>query len=68
MIVDINKVESLFRFSHLPEDLQAVSKPFYLLAIKLVYEQKPSAELTLAIRHLWEAKNLAVFSAVEAKD
>lgn len=64
----MDKVESLFRYSHLPEDLQAHSKPFYDLAVKLTDTLPSSAEYTLAIRALWEAKNLAVFAAVEAKE
>ncbi|ANJ20768.1 hypothetical protein HYO99_gp34 [Roseobacter phage RD-1410W1-01] len=62
------KVESLFRYAHLPDDLQAVSSPFYHLAMDLTRTLPQSAELTLALRSLWEAKNLAVFAAVEAKD
>lgn len=66
--MDLKKVESLFRYAHLPEDLQEVSKPFYDQAISLTTFLPASAELTLCLRCLWEAKNLAVFAAVEAKD
>jgi len=62
------KITSLFRYSHLPEDLQEVSMPFYGQATKLIDILPPSAELTLCLRALWEAKNLAVFAFVEAKD
>lgn len=61
----MDKVESLFRFAHLPEALQQYSKPFYDMAVQLTEMLPPSAEYTLAIRKLWEAKNLAVFAAVE---
>lgn len=67
-MMDKAKIESLFRYAHLPEHLQAVSKPFHDLALTLIAELPQSAELTLAIRSLWEAKNLAVFAKVEAKD
>lgn len=60
------KIDSLFRYSHLPEDLQAVSKPFHEQALSLVALLPQSPELTLCMRSLWEAKNLAVFAFVEA--
>ena len=62
------EVEKLFRYAHLPDFLQEASKPFYDLAMHLVDTLLPSAELTLAIRKLWEAKNLAVYSAVASTD
>lgn len=63
-----DKIKSLFRYAHLPEHLQTVSKPFYDLAFSLIAELPQSAELTLAIRSLWEARNLAVYAAITAKD
>lgn len=65
--MNLEKVMSLFRYAHLPEDLQAVSKPFHDQALGLVQLLPQSAELTLCLRALWEAKNLAVFAFVEAK-
>ena len=62
--MDKTKITSLFRYSHLPEHLQKVSKPFHDLAMELA-EYPPSPEMTLAIRALWESKNLAVFAAVK---
>lgn len=62
------EVSKLFRYDHLPPFLQEASKPFYDLAMHLVDTLLPSAELTLAIRKLWEAKNLAVYSATSATD
>ncbi|CBX87959.1 hypothetical protein [Roseovarius Plymouth podovirus 1] len=64
----MDKVEKLFRYEHLPDHLQEVSKPFHDMAVDLVENLLPSAEVTLAIRKLWEAKNLAVYAAVEATD
>lgn len=64
----MDKVDSLFRYSHLPSHLQEHSKPFYELAMQLTDTLPSSAEYTLALRKLWEAKNLAVFAAVEAKE
>lgn len=64
----MNKAVSLFRYEHLPPHLQEVSKPFYDLAVSLVDTLPPSSERTLALRSLWEAKNLAVFAKVEAAE
>lgn len=64
--MDKPKIDSLFRYGHLPETLQEVSKPFHELALSMIRELPQSAELTLAIRSLWEAKNLAVFAKVES--
>lgn len=61
--MDEKKIESLFRYSHLPEHLQAVSKPFYDMAMDIIAQAPPSAEQTLALRHLWDAKNLVVWVA-----
>lgn len=49
-----------FAFSHLPEPLQAVSKPFYDLAHQLVVALPPNPERTVALRKLLEAKDCAV--------
>lgn len=62
------KTKKLFRYDHLPPHLQEVSKPFYDLAVHLATSLQGSAEATLAIRKLWEAKNLAVWTAVEQKE
>jgi len=64
----MNKVTSLFRYSHLPPHLQVMSQPFYELAQALTEHLPHSAEYTLALRSLWEAKNLAVFATVEARE
>lgn len=64
----MDQVESLFRFGHLPEHLQEISKPFHDLAVTIVETLPPSAECTLALRSLWEAKNLAVFAKVESAE
>jgi hypothetical protein len=56
-------VESLLQFfvySHLPEHLQAVSKPFSQLASLLVTTLPRNSERTVALRKLLEAKDCAV--------
>lgn len=49
-----------FAYEHLPERLQAVSKPFGELAAKLVAELPRNAERTVALRKLLESKDCAV--------
>ena len=49
-----------FEFSHLPEHLQAVSKPFGELAAKIVETVDRGPERTVALRKLLEAKDAAV--------
>ncbi len=55
-------VESLlqfFQFKHLPEKLQAVSKPFCELAVT-ISDGPQNTETTVALRKLLEAKDAAV--------
>jgi hypothetical protein len=49
-----------FAYMHLPENLQRVSKSFWLLAESLVQEIEPGPERTVALRKLLEAKDAAV--------
>jgi len=58
------KLLRYFRYEHLPEHLQAQSKPFGDLAQLLVDTLKPSAERTTALRKLLEAKDCAVRAAL----
>jgi hypothetical protein len=57
-----------FRYDHLPEDLQAVSKPFSAMASMIVMRLKPGAERTVALRKLLESKDAAVRAMVEEKE
>lgn len=53
-----------FSYAHLPENLQAVSKPFCELA-KLIDNTLPAnAESTTALRKLLEAKDCAVRAVI----
>lgn len=54
-----------FAYSHLPEHLQAISKPFHDLAIDLEGKLPDGPEKTVAIRKLLEAKDAAVRTAVK---
>lgn len=53
-----------FKYEHLPVQLQKTSEPFCVLA-KWVFENLPSsAERTVALRKLLEAKDCAVRAAL----
>ncbi len=56
-----------FKYDHLPEHLQLVSKPFSDLAHQLVQNQdvEDMAELTAGLRKLIEAKDCAVRSLIK---
>ena len=49
-----------FAFSHLPPHLQAVSAPFYDLALRMIETLPRNAERTAGLRKLLEAKDCAV--------
>jgi hypothetical protein len=56
----IQHVLKFFSYSHLPEKLQAVSKPFCNLAQEVAQRCPESQETTVALRKLLEAKDAAV--------
>lgn len=49
-----------FSYSHLPADLQVISREFYALAMRLTTVLPRNAERTVALRKLLEAKDSAV--------
>jgi hypothetical protein len=49
-----------FKYDHLPEHLQTVSKPFADLAHKIAEDLPSNPESTTALRKLLEAKDCAV--------
>ena len=58
-----------FKYAHLPENMQAISKLFYDLAKKLDDDLLPDCEngnpeKTMALRKLLEAKDCAVRSLI----
>ena len=53
-----------FEYSHLPEHLQKISKPFCELADQLVSTLPQNVEIRVALRKLLESKDAAVRSAV----
>lgn len=64
-----NQLLRYFDFEHLPEVLQIVSRPFAELARRLVGNRNipDSAEKTVALRKLLEAKDAAVRAALPAE-
>lgn len=58
----VSQMLSNFCYGHLPERLQAVSKPFHDLAHQLA-ETLSGPEVTKALDDLWKAKNWAVVAA-----
>jgi hypothetical protein len=60
----VHNLLQFFAYEHLPEHLQAVSKPFGDLARKLAAELPANAESTVALRKLLEAKDCAVRSVL----
>jgi hypothetical protein len=53
-------IEQFFAYEHLPEHLQAVSKPFGELAALIVEHLPRNPERTVALRKLLESKDAAV--------
>lgn len=60
-------VKKYFAYSHLPEHLQKVSKPFGELAVLIENELSHSNECAPALRKLLEAKDCAVRAALDPK-
>lgn len=61
----MDKLLSYFAFSHLPEHLQAVSRPYCELAHHLRDTLPEGAEATTALRKLLESKDCAVRAALD---
>ena len=55
-----DRMMQFFAYTHLPAQLQAVSKPFHDLAQKIVEAVPANAERTAGLRKLLEAKDCAV--------
>lgn len=53
-----------FRYDHLPEHLQEISKPFGELAAEVADRGGDMAEATTALRKLLEAKDAAVRAVI----
>jgi hypothetical protein len=57
-----------FEYAHLPERLQAVSRPIGDLAMQMADTLPQGPELTTGLRKLLEAKDCLVRAALDAKD
>jgi len=58
--MESNPIMKFFKYEHLPQHLQVVSKPFGELADLLVATLPENAERSVALRKLLEAKDAAV--------
>lgn len=56
----MDPIIQFFEYSHLPQHLQAISKPFGDLASEMVAMLPRNAERTVMLRKLLEAKDCAV--------
>jgi ferritin-like protein len=56
----LHYLEQFFKYEHLPEKLQNVSKPFCILAGTILATLPDNPERTTALRKLLEAKDCAV--------
>lgn len=56
-----------FEYSHLPEHLQDVSKPFYDLAKQIAQSGTAGPETTMGLRKLLEAKDCIVRANLHEK-
>lgn len=59
-LLQIEPLLQFFEYEHLPEHLQAISKPFGLLAEQMIELLPRNSERTTSIRKLLEAKDCAV--------
>lgn len=57
-------IMEFFAYSHLPEHLQTVSKPFHELANKMANELPHGDEVEAGLRKLLEAKDCMVRAAL----
>ena len=63
-----DRMAQFFEFAHLPEPLQAVSRPFGELAAHIIATLPSNPERTVALRKLLEAKDCAVRALIYKED
>jgi len=56
----VEHVLKFFSYTHLPQRLQEISKPFCVLALATAARAPDNPETTVALRKLLEAKDAAV--------
>jgi hypothetical protein len=64
----IDPILQFFAYDHLPAHLQAVSRPFGLLARRLVVDAPRNPERAVALRKLLEARDAAVRAVLHRDD
>ena len=64
----MDRMLQFFRYKHLPEGLQAASKPFCELAERIVNDYPMNPERTVCLRKLLEAKDAAVRTLLYEED
>jgi hypothetical protein len=63
--MNFNRILKFFKYDHLPEHLQVVSKPFHDLAHSMADESENPAEVMAGLRKLLEAKDCFVRSLIK---
>lgn len=61
----VSHVLDFFKFAHLPQRLQDVSRPFAELAKEVAHRAPSNPETTVALRKLLEAKDCAVRAVLD---
>jgi hypothetical protein len=64
MLGTIQSILKFFEYSHLPDRLQAISRPFCELAQEVARRAPDNYETEIALRKLLEAKDAAVRAAL----
>lgn len=59
-----SQIMQFFGYSHLPENLQVISKPFHDMAVSIDSTLPVNAEKSTCLRKLLEAKDCAIRSVV----
>lgn len=60
----VSSILAYFKYEHLPERLQVISRPFGELALQVADRAPQNPETTVALRKLLEAKDAAVRAAL----
>ncbi len=60
-----NQIMKYFEFAHLPQKLQLYSRPFCVLAKQIDVTMKDSAEKSVCLRKLLEAKDACVRASMD---
>ena len=64
----MEQYNDLFRYGHLHQDLQAVSKPFFEMAVVITHQAAYNIQMEFALQQLLVAKDAAVRSYIHYKN